>query len=787
MEGDGLMGAPLEGTLLSGQFRVTRKVGEGGMAIVYLARDERHGRDVAVKVLRPDSTVRLSVERFHREVEIAASLHHPHVIPLYTSGEHEGRLYFVMPFVEGDTLRAWIGDSRLPLVEAVKFAMEIADGLEYAHGRGIIHRDIKPSNIFLVRGHAVVADFGIARALGADPALDLTVTRSIIGTPLYMSPEQALDGTVDVQSDLYSLACVLYEMLTGKPPFPTATAFATFAMRQSQAPPAVSAQRPDVPPVLDQLVSRALAPVAGDRFQSAEEFGAALLDCLDAVRSEARATSKGPPPHRLRIAPPRMVFAFVLAAVAVAIAIIGTRGGEAGGGRSIRVIAVFPFEEPAGGAGDGYFAGGVTQELRDGLSRRDQLLVASGESSITARREAADASAAANRLDLDGFVEGSVSREGGTIRLSVRLIDARSNRQEWGGTFSAPGDEIFGLQAAIVDSLTRVLGLADLASGADPLRARTTDVATHNLYLQGRFVASDRTPEALDRARMYFSQAIVRDSMYAPAWAALASTYALTGVYEYRSWLDLRPEVEQAAAIAIRLDPTLAEAYTARGVLLDYQFRWAEAEEAYTRALELNPSDATAYHWYAVSKVLSGQPSEAPGLIEQARHLNPLSFTIAAAVGWVYYYRRDLETAISRLRLALDLEPNAWIAYQYLGLAYSDLGRHEEGIEALERAMELNPSALSLLPGLARAYALQGEFARARETLDRARVEGAPMAWLAIGHLALDESDEAMAWLERARDAGPGNVIELNTFWFEPLADEPRFRTLVTELHAERG
>jgi tetratricopeptide (TPR) repeat protein len=440
-----------------------------------------------------------------------------------------------------------------------------------------------------------------------------------------------------------------------------------------------------------------------------------------------------------------------------------------------------PFVELPDG-GDGYLAEGVAQELRDQLSREETLLVASTESSVTAAGADTTAAGAARRLDVEGIVQGSVTRVRNRLSISVRLTDTRTERQAWGATLTGVPDEIFALQAAILDSLDRVLQLDDPTATAELRAMRTTDVATHNLYLQGRYAAGDRTPDALERAKTFFLSAIDLDPLYAPAWAALASAHALTGVYEYRSWIDLRPEAQAAAQEAIRLDASLAEAHTARAVLLDYDFRWEEAREAYERAIQLNANDAQAFHWYAVNRVLSGESEQASALIERARELNPLSFTIAVAAGWVYYYQRDFATAVARLESALDLEPNAWVAYQYLGLAYTDLGRYAEGIAALETARELNPSARSLLPGLARAHALAGDLELAGRLLEEARRGGAPMSWLAVGYLSVGDLDEALAWLERARDTGPWNVIEINTFWYDDLRGLPRFEALIADV-----
>jgi len=714
------MDRSLEGSLLSDQYRIERWIAAGGMSQIYLARDERHGRRVAVKVLSANVEVGATDARFQREVDIVAGLSHPHVLPLYQSGVHEGLFYFVTPYVEGATLKQRLADgATLPMEEALRIAAEVADGLQYAHGEGVIHRDIKPGNIFLLRGHAVLADFGIAKAADAhslEAATDLTEVGSSIGTPLYMSPEQALEGSADERSDIYSLGCVLYEMLTGTVPLRGKTRLATHAQRQTGAPPPPSELRNEIPHSVDVLVLRALAPQRKDRFPDAKALLEELRRAIDGVKLESIGTKAS------MVRFPVLGGSIAAAAVLVATSIISVGRADSG---IIRTVAVLPFEQSsARGSPDAYLTAGIEQAIREALAQSDSLRVASETSSSAAAAEEASMIRVGERLGVRGLIRGAVDQSDQGLRIAVSLADG-SDGDVWSGELDGPRDDVLGLQEALIDSLFVALGLPrDEPRGADPLRSRTTDVATHNLYLQGRFAAADRTPDALARAETFFRSAIERDSLYAPAWAALASTYALNGVYEYRSWIDLRDDAEAAAQRAIELDGSLAEAYAALGVLLDYGFRWAEAETAYQRALELNPSYATAYHWYAVSKVLSGRPEGAVPLIERARSLDPLSFTIAAAAAWVHYYARDLNVAIERLEATLELEPNAWVAMQYLGLANTDLGHHAEGIAALERAIELNPAAPSLLPGLARAHALAGDRVKARAMLEDATGKG---------------------------------------------------------------
>ena len=275
---------------LAGRYTIERELGAGGMATVYLAQDLKHNRKVALKVLRPELAAALGHERFLREITTTANLRHPHILPLYDSGEADGFLFYVMPLVEGESLRDRLDrEKQLSIDDALGIAREVADALGYAHERGVIHRDIKPENILLERGHAAVADFGIARALDTAGGDKLTQTGMAIGTPSYMSPEQSSgDAELDGRSDLYSLGCVLYEMLAGEPPYTGPSAQAIIAKRLTEPVPRVSTLRETVTPALEHALGRVLAKAPADRFRTAEEFVRAFTESPGAGRTRAR-------------------------------------------------------------------------------------------------------------------------------------------------------------------------------------------------------------------------------------------------------------------------------------------------------------------------------------------------------------------------------------------------------------------------------------------------------------------------------------------------------------------
>ena len=438
------------GAALEGRYRIERELGAGGMATVYLAEDLKHQRKVAIKVLKPELAAALGAERFLREIATTANLRHPHILPLYDSGEASGSLFYVMPLVEGESLRDRLArDKQLPIDEALAIAREVADALGYAHSRGIIHRDIKPENILLEGGHAVVADFGIARAVSAAGAERLTRTGMSIGTPMYMSPEQAAgDPDLDGRSDLYSLGCVLYEMLGGQPPFtgPTAEAVARQHLITEAAP--VTNLRPTVPPEVAGALARILAKNPADRFNPAAQFVQAL------ATTTVAATSR-PPSAAARRSPVRLlpIAAGVLAVIAAA-----WFGGRAllrsGSAGKIERIAVLPMDNQTGDSSQAFFADGMTRELIGVLT--DVGVRVLGHRAVAAYRNTTlPVIRIANDLGVDAIVTGTVLQAGDVVQVAVELTDPTSGENLWARTFSRPAAEVVSLQHEVTSEIAR--------------------------------------------------------------------------------------------------------------------------------------------------------------------------------------------------------------------------------------------------------------------------------------------------------------------------------------------
>src|SRR3989441_6463001 len=456
---------------LADRYAIDRVLGRGGMATVYVAEDLRHSRQVAIKVLRPDVAAAIGAERFLREITIAARLTHPHVLPLIDSGQAAGSLYYVMPYVRGETLRQRLVRERwLPLKDALGIARELGAGLDYAHREGFIHRDVKPENVLLADGHAVIADFGIARAIcqscDGDNVTEVGLT---IGTPEYMSPEQAAgDRDLDGRSDVYSLACVIYETLAGEPPFGGASARAVMAKHLSEPPPPLRARRPDAPAAVEQALARALGKDPADRFASVAEFMTALEE-----------TRPGAVPS-----------------------LVG----------KTRSIAVLPFVNASADPENEYLCDGVTDELINALTKVEGLRIASRTSVFALKGKPQDIRAIGALLGVSAVLEGTVRKSGDRLRITVQLAAADDGRNLWSERYDRLLDDVFAVHDEISRTIVNTLRSTFLADIADPTPQRYTDnVQAYSLYLKGRYCWNKRNQQGVLEAISFFKQAIDHD------------------------------------------------------------------------------------------------------------------------------------------------------------------------------------------------------------------------------------------------------------------------------------
>ncbi len=770
-------------TALADRYALERELGRGGMAVVFLARDRRHDRAVAIKVLRHEIAAALGAERFLREIQIAAKLHHPHILPLYDSGAAGDLLYYVMPYVEGESLRERLSrETQLPLEDALAITRQVAGALAYAHSHDVVHRDIKPENILLESGEAVVTDFGIARAITAAGGDKLTHTGIAIGTPLYMSPEQASGGgALDGRSDVYSLACVLYEMLAGHPPFLGGTAQAILARHTMDPVPPLRTARATVPAAVEEALGRALAKLPADRYATALQFAEALGGPVPAVALPARGGSR-----RLR------------AALGVGLALAALSGGLAlwrpwHHARQASVsapvyaasVAVLPFETIGGGPQDEYFSDGMTDEIITQLAQIRDLKVISRTSVVALKGSHLTLSRIADTLGVDHVLEGSVRRAGGRVRVNAQLIAAKTDAHLWARTYERDLKDVFRVQEEIAGDVSRALlasvqGLRPLGAGS-----RTEQPAAYDAYLRGTYWRQLRTRDGLLRAVPAFEEALAVDSAYAPAYAGLSSALTLFINFQYPGGPEPISALARAIVLAdraIALDPGLAEGFAARGFafIIGAAVSYDSAARDLARAVALRPNSGEVHGFATGALSDAGRDSEALAEAQTATDLDPLAPGFRMAFSSAALNARRYDVALREARRAAAAVETAPIRIRNEGLALLLLGRPAECL-ALDFGSEphLKAMCLEALGRHRKAAAIVDSLAAAvrasRGTWTTPEGLGMYYAWLG-------DVDASLHWYEAApRVARPGL---LRSGVFDRVRNDARFEAGIERLTA---
>ncbi|HEX2723550.1 MAG TPA: protein kinase [Gemmatimonadaceae bacterium] len=666
--------------VLSGAYMIDRELGRGGMATVYLAQDGKHERLVALKVLHPDLAASLGPERFLREIKLAARLNHPHILPLHDSGDADGYLYYVMPYVEGESLRERLDrDHQLPVEEAVHHGRAIASALDYAHRQGIVHRDIKPENVMLYEGEAMVMDFGIAKALSSAGSDTITQTGMMIGTPAYVSPEQAAGETnLDGRSDQYSLACVIYEMLTGERPFSGPTPQAVMAKRFTETVTPVRKLRSSIPEPVERAVTRAMSTDASSRYKTSAQFAQALGSGSMTTPTDTATM----PQHTIS---------------------------------SAKSVAVLPFANMSTDAENEYFADGMAEEIINALSKIQSLRVASRTVSFALKGKNEDLAEVGKKLRVSTVLDGSVRRMGNRLRITAQLVNVADGYQLWSERYDREMEDIFAIQDDISQSIVKALRVI-LTEGEKKQieKARAVNVQAYDYYLRGRQYFHQLRRKSIEYAKQMFNKAIEIDPEYARAHAGVADCYSLLYTYFDAREFNLR-QAEIASNKALELEPELAEAHVARGLAVSLSKRFDEAEREFETALRLDPKLFEAAYWFARSRLAQGMYEEATRLLERAVSLRPeenqtWGFLGQAQAGLgnkdeaAASYRRQVKLIDEHLELNPD-DPRACI----LGaVANAIIGDKERAVQFAEQAMQVDPDDPMLLYNVACTYAQLG-------------------------------------------------------------------------------
>jgi eukaryotic-like serine/threonine-protein kinase len=732
---------------LAERYAIEGELGRGGMATVYLAEDKKHARKVAIKVLRPELAASLGAERFLREIAIAARLSHPHIVPLIDSGEAAGLLYYVTAYVPGGSLRDRLErEGRLAPTDARRIAEEVGAALDYAHRNGVVHRDVKPENILFADGQAVLTDFGVARACSASGRDGLTDVGIAVGTPEYMSPEQA-SGEQDLRgpSDVYSLACVVYEMLAGEPPLRGDTARVTIAKQVTERPRPLRAVRPDAPAGVERVLERALAKAPDERFATVAEFTAALV---------------APAPAAGRAFSP-----------------------------ATRCVAVLPFVNASPDPENEYLSDGITDELIDALAKVQGLRLAARTSVFALKGKPQDVRAIGALLGASEVLEGTVRKAANQLRITAQLSSTEDGRVLWSQRYDRRLDDVFAIQDEIARTIVSTLRATSFAHLSEPSARRyTEDLEAYGFYLKGRYAWNKRTRESVSEGIRYFELAIAKDPNYALAYTGLADSYALHLDYRSVPVVEGFARAKAYARKALALDEELAEAHASLGwSLFIYDWDWEGAEREFRRAIELDPRYASAHQWYAFRLVSEGRFDEALLEGHTALELDGASVSIRRTVGWLYYYARRYEQARYHLMRAVAMEPAAAETYRILGLTLTERGELAEAEQVLREARTLPGAATYTLATL--GYVLGRAGKRAEAEVMRAELEAlaqqdyvSPVAFATLC-LGLGEGDPAFIWVERAYEDRRGWLVyfRVNPI-LDPLREDPRFQELVRRM-----
>ena len=736
---------------LKGRYDILREIGQGAFAVVYLARDARHERSVAIKILNSGGGSDTGELRFIREIRVLAALQHPNILPLHDSGHVEELLYYVMPYVGGETLRTRISRERqVPIDAVISIAREVSDALAYAHGQGIIHRDIKPENILLSAGHAIVADFGIARAIDLAGVRQLTRTGGgSPGTPAYMSPEQLLsENEIDGRTDIYSLGCVVYEMLTGKPPFAGKDGF---AKRFTEQAPLASAMRRDTPAWLDAIVARALSREPDDRFTNAGELVRALErpatgEFVAAVSPEPRVTD-------------------------------------------VASIAVMPFANMSADPENEYFSDGITEEILNALASIPTLNVASRTSSFAFKGKPLGIPEIGRQLNVKTVLEGSVRRAGKKVRITAQLINVTDGYHLWSERYDRDLEDVFAIQDEIARTIADRLKLKlTRAQNAALTNRQTEDIEAYELYLRGKHCAYRWNITGMaEKSLAYFEAALARDPSYALAYHGIADAYSLFGLYALLPPAVAVDKALAAASKAVELAPNLPEALTSLGWVQLLSWDWQGAEKSLMQALEINPRYPQAHNFMGWLFCAFDNRKDAALATARAQELDPFSPAGNGIAALVAYAGHRYDDAIEASGQALERDPTSALSLLAISMSYAAKGDFRQAVLHAERGVHLSPKVHFLRGILGAVYAMAGQSGAAqrvlKELLEEAKTAYVAPIIISWIHLHLGDHDAAFEWMERAYDEHSCTFsLGLGSSLYDPIREDPRFLRLHEKL-----
>jgi eukaryotic-like serine/threonine-protein kinase len=742
---------PIEPGTLLGPYQVLRALGAGGMGEVFLARDTRLDREVAIKVLGPRAFEDPAARgRFRQEALALSRLSHPNIETVYDFRSAAGTDFLVLEFVPGETLAARLQRGPIPEREAAELGAQIADALEEAHERGVLHRDLKPANVIVTpKGRVKVLDFGLAKLLQApedeSQTLGLTVAGSTLGTIPYMSPEQLLGEPVDARTDLYALGVLLYEMMSGRRPFaaPLSTALTNEILHGRVAPPRELV--PTLTPLAERVVLRSLDRDRGRRYQTAAELGGELR----------------------RLVTPQPIENAALAVPATS---------------RITSIIVLPLENLSGDPDQEFFVDGMTEELIACLAQVRALRIISRTTAMRYKGLRKPLAEIASELNVDAVVEGSVRRAGDRVRITAQLIDAATDRHLWAKSYERDLREVLTLQGEVAQAIVEEIQVTVTPGEESRLRgSRTVHPEAYEACLKGRYMIERRTEASLRGGLAHFEAAVRLDPTFGLAHVGMADAYNLMGFYSILAPGEAFPRAKTAALRALEINPASAEAHTSLAYsTLYHAWDLPEARRQFRRAIDINPKYSTAHLWYANLLFISDGYEESLAEFRLSRNLDPLSMPANTSFGWLAYYYRRYEEACVQLHKAIGLLPDFLMAHYWLGLTFVQLGRHAEALAEFERSVATAGRYPMTITGLALAHAAAGREDAARSLLGE--LDSLPPETYVSSYFraqilgALGDRAAGLTALEHALEERAHELIAIGLDpSLDPLRGEPRF------------
>jgi eukaryotic-like serine/threonine-protein kinase len=780
----------LVGQTLS-HYCVLERIGSGGMGVVYRAHDQRLDRDVALKVLKPGSLIdEAARKRFRKEALTFSKFSHPNIAHVYDFDSADGIDFLAMEYIPGVSLAEKVANGPLPEEKVVALGMQIAQSLQAAHEQGIIHRDLKPGNIMVTpKGEVKLLDFGLAKLFKVSTTAlteSLSGVREFSGTLPYMAPEHLQGYPTDTRSDTWAAGVVLYEMAAGQRPFPETqpARLIETILNSSPRPPSTSSTE------LKRIISKCLEKDPKKRYTSGQEL-ASDLQRLQLGGSTAWSRTV----DRVRRSRRRLL---VVSATGVLTVLLGRKFGwwkqlfEEWRLGSIHSLAVLPLENVSGNPEQNYFAQGMTDALINEMSKVGALRVISRTSVMQYARTTKTVPQIAQELKVDAVLEGSVLRIGNEVRITIELVDARTDRSVWGNSYEGAVSDVMSLQSEVAQAVVREIKIT-LTPQEQVVLAKAQKVTPeiYDTYLRGQYYLGERTPESLQKAVVQFDKAVTLDPNYALAYAGLADGYGLLGLYDVRPLKEVIPKAKEAASKAIQLDSTLAEAHTSLAwITWSFDWDWAGAEKLYQRAIQLAPGYAIARHFYALYLASMGRRKESLFEIKLAQNQDPLSPIINANVAWCFYLARDYESAIQQARSTLDLHPDFPVAHEYLGQAYVEESRTKEAVVEFQKVIEASKTSPSGKSLLAYAYGRAGDSTQALATVkdleEQSRSKPVPGYYFAVAYAGLDDQAAALQWLRKSYEERDGHLVNLKVHpVFDRLRANPQFHELIKRMNLQ--